>query len=95
MTIVCRSPFGFNIEICSGKTIPRKKRFYKKDKEGFYYIPEVSGGINMEKELEDIPTEELQIQKDELYSEIDDQYVTDLITKIVEVELELEKRSNV
>ena len=25
---------------CSGKYIPRKKRFYVKDKQGYYYIPE-------------------------------------------------------
>ena len=41
MTIVCRSPFGFNQDICSGKIIPREKRFYKKDSEGYYFIPEV------------------------------------------------------
>jgi hypothetical protein len=27
-------------EIVSDKIIPRKKRFYKKDKQGYYYIPE-------------------------------------------------------
>lgn len=27
-------------EYISGKTIPRKKRFYKRDKEGYYFIPE-------------------------------------------------------
>jgi len=33
-----------NGEICwdlmSNKIIPRKKRFYRKDKQGYYYIPE-------------------------------------------------------
>lgn len=28
------------IELVSGKIIPRKKRFYKKDKNGYYYLPE-------------------------------------------------------
>jgi len=28
-------------ELFSGKVIPRKKKFYKKDKQGYYYIPEV------------------------------------------------------
>lgn len=28
------------LEIFSNKVIERKKRFYKKDKEGYYYIPE-------------------------------------------------------
>ena len=32
----------FNIELISGIVIPRKKRFYKKDSKGYYYIPEVS-----------------------------------------------------
>ena len=41
LTVVCKSPMGFfNIEICSGKIIPRKRKFYKKDPEGYYYIPE-------------------------------------------------------
>lgn len=37
--VVCH---GFRkLEIFSGKIIPRKKRFYRKDKEGYYYIPEI------------------------------------------------------
>lgn len=28
-------------ELLSGAKIPRKKKFYVKDKKGFYYIPEV------------------------------------------------------
>ena len=32
---------NFVFELFSGKYIPRKKRFYKKDKEGYYYIPEL------------------------------------------------------
>lgn len=28
------------IEVLSGKVIPRKKRFYKRDKKGYYFIPE-------------------------------------------------------
>ena len=39
MTIICK--WGGNIiEIFSYKEIPRKSRFYKKDKHGVYYIPE-------------------------------------------------------
>jgi len=30
------------IDLVSGIVIPRKKKFYKKDKQGYYYIPEVS-----------------------------------------------------
>lgn len=29
---------------CGGTDIPRKRNLYKKDSEGFYYIPEISGG---------------------------------------------------
>ena len=39
MTIVVKDVVGV-YELISGKPIPRKKRFYLKDKEGFYYIPE-------------------------------------------------------
>ena len=41
MTLVEEKIDGFIIEVLSGREIPRKKRFYKKDKEGYYYIPEV------------------------------------------------------
>lgn len=37
------------LEIISGTTIPRTKRFYKKDKQGIYYIPEVVNGKKEEK----------------------------------------------
>jgi len=29
-----------NFELISGEYLPRKRKFYKKDKGGFYYIPE-------------------------------------------------------
>jgi len=41
VSIVCKSPFGFIVEICSGKIIPRTRKFYKKDENGYYYIPEM------------------------------------------------------
>jgi len=31
---------GQAIELLSGTWIPRKKRFYKKDRQGYYFIPE-------------------------------------------------------
>jgi hypothetical protein len=31
----------YYMELFSGKLIPRKRRYYLKDKEGLYYIPEV------------------------------------------------------
>ena len=30
-------------DLVSGKYITRKKRFYRKDKQGYYFIPEVKG----------------------------------------------------
>ncbi len=39
MTIVIKTR-DYNYDLVSGKTIPRKKKFYKKDKKGYYYIPE-------------------------------------------------------
>lgn len=43
MTIVCkmineRPERAF--DICSDVWVPRKKKFYKKDKQGYYFIPE-------------------------------------------------------
>ncbi len=43
LTIVVKSKIDGNpIEILSKTNIPRKKKFYKRDKQGYYYIPEVS-----------------------------------------------------
>jgi hypothetical protein len=39
MTIVVKSGYG-PFELVSGTPIPRKKKFYFKDKQGVYYIPE-------------------------------------------------------
>jgi hypothetical protein len=33
-------------ELYSRTIIPRKRNFYKKDKKGFYYLPEVSEEVN-------------------------------------------------
>ena len=41
MTIVVQENKGLRFELLSNITIPRTRRFYKKDKEGHYYIPEV------------------------------------------------------
>lgn len=40
MTLVVNAGHGI-YDLVSGVQIPRKRKFYKKDKEGFYYIPEV------------------------------------------------------
>lgn len=38
--------YSYPIEIFSGKFIhDRKKRFYVKDKDGFYYVPEATHGF--------------------------------------------------
>lgn len=42
MSILVKSPDRSHIyDIFSGIVIPRKKRFYKTDREGVYYIPEI------------------------------------------------------
>ena len=49
MTVVCR--YGDSnpaFELFSGMQIKREKRFYKKDKEGYYFIPET---LNKESSL--------------------------------------------
>jgi len=40
MTIIVKS-YGNIFELISGKAIFRKSRFYVKDKDGLYYVPEV------------------------------------------------------
>lgn len=42
MTIVCKDKNGRVYELFSNITIKRKKRFYRLDAEGYYYIPEIS-----------------------------------------------------
>ena len=41
MTIVVKLLDDRIMEIMSMTEIPRKRRFYRKDKQGYYYIPEV------------------------------------------------------
>lgn len=43
MTIVARSKTGAIFEMFSNKEIPRKRNFYKRDSDGYYYIKEVHG----------------------------------------------------
>jgi len=40
-SIIVKDIFGNIKDLITNKQIPRKKRFYKKDKNGFYYIPEL------------------------------------------------------
>jgi len=41
MTIVIEDNYGEFWEIIHNKQIPRSRNFYKKDKQGMYFIPEV------------------------------------------------------
>jgi hypothetical protein len=41
MSIVCRFRDGRYFDLVNDTWIPRKRRFYKKDKQGYYFIPEV------------------------------------------------------
>lgn len=40
-SIIVKISDGRILDIISMKEIPRKKRFYRKDKQGYYFIPEV------------------------------------------------------
>jgi len=41
MTIIMKDEIGMAYDFISGRVlVGRKKKFYKKDKEGYYYIPE-------------------------------------------------------
>lgn len=44
MTIIVKHNDGKIYDLMSDIEIPRTRRFYKKDSEGYYYIPEVNGG---------------------------------------------------
>ena len=42
MTIIVKNPYlNYYYELFTETIIPRKRKFYKKDKQGFYYIPEI------------------------------------------------------
>jgi hypothetical protein len=41
-TIIYKGRFGGYFDLLSGKEIPERRKIYKKDKQGYYYIPEVS-----------------------------------------------------
>lgn len=41
MTILVRDNLGMVYDLMSKVEIPRKRKFYKKDKEGYYFVPEV------------------------------------------------------
>ena len=41
LTIIIRNHDGYGFDIVNWVAIPRKRNFYKRDKEGYYFIPEV------------------------------------------------------
>ena len=41
MTIIVEHNNGIIYDLMSDIEIPRKRRFYKRDKQGYYYIPEI------------------------------------------------------
>jgi len=41
-SIILKEDNGEIFDLMSGQTIPRKTKFYKRDKQGYYYIPEVN-----------------------------------------------------
>jgi len=43
MTVVVQNEQGLIYEAISSKVLTRKRRFYERDKQGYYFIPEVSG----------------------------------------------------
>ena len=42
MTVVVETPYG-NVDFDTSIPIPRKTHFYKRDKDGIFYIPEIEG----------------------------------------------------
>jgi len=40
MTILVKDKYGNVWDLCSSEIIKRKKRFYRKDADGYYFIPE-------------------------------------------------------
>ena len=41
MTIIYEGKSGGFFDLFTGIHIPRKRKFYKRDKDGYYYIPEI------------------------------------------------------
>jgi hypothetical protein len=41
MSIIVKSPLSIYLELVSDTYLKRKKRFYRRDSEGYYYIPEL------------------------------------------------------
>lgn len=41
VTILAKRPDGKIYDVCSGAVINRIKRYYRKDADGFFYVPEV------------------------------------------------------
>lgn len=44
-TILVKKPNGEVEDVFTSIIVPRKRRFYRKDNEGYYYIPEVEDNV--------------------------------------------------
>jgi hypothetical protein len=51
-TIIFRTTDGRAVEYYSGQTIPRKKRFYVRDKDQVFFVPEVEQFYSSLEEIE-------------------------------------------
>ena len=40
ISVVLKHEEGYTFELRSNKEVPKKRNFYKRDKQGYYYIPE-------------------------------------------------------
>lgn len=52
ITIVARNKKGQIFDLVSNKDIPRKRKFYKRDPQGHYYIPETIQKDNEQKKTQ-------------------------------------------
>ena len=48
MTIVAKNSFGDRYEVMTDLPLRNKRKFYKRDADGYYYIPEVLAHLNIQ-----------------------------------------------
>jgi len=52
MSIIVKDKYENVFDIVSGELIPRKRKFYKKDEQGYYYVPEACTDISNKEQKE-------------------------------------------
>jgi hypothetical protein len=52
LSIIYKTAMNEYYELISGQRIMRTRNFYKKDKDGFYYIPEALEALNHDEETQ-------------------------------------------